>query len=302
MPNRLLLAAAERPGIRDFITKRRMTRAVADRFVAGERLEDAIEATRILNGRGIGGILDYLGENVTSAAQADAAMGAYLDSLEAIAKHGVDAHISVKLTQLGLDIDIGQALERMEKICARAGEISTTVAIDMESHEYTDRTIETFLSLRSLHPNVVICLQAYLRRTEADVARLLPVDPAVRLCKGAYNEPREIVLGARATRRNYINLLASLVTGASYTAIATHDGRLIEAARRICHEKKVPAQQFEFQMLYGVRRDLQDALVAQGYRCRVYIPFGDQWYPYLTRRLAERPANLRLFVEALIRR
>ena len=302
MPNRLLLAAAQRPGIRNFITRRRMTRAVADRFVAGERLEDAIGATRMLNERGIGGILDYLGENVTSADQADAAMEAYLDSLEAIAKHGVDAHISVKLTQLGLDIEAGQALGRMEKICARADEISTTVAIDMESHEYTDRTIEAFLSLRNLHPNLVICLQAYLRRTEADVARLLPVDPAVRLCKGAYNEPKEMVLGRRATRSSYIDLLAPLLTGTSYTAVATHDGRLIEGARRICHENKVPSQRFEFQMLYGVRRDLQDELVAQGYRCRVYIPFGDQWYPYLTRRLAERPANLRLFLEALVRR
>lgn len=301
VPNKLLLALAERPSVQEFLTRRHLTRAVVDRFVAGDRLEDAITAARQLGVEGIRAILDYLGENVTLEAQAGTAADAYLESLNALARADLDAHISVKLTQLGLSLSFDRSLERMEKICARAAEVGTFVAIDMESHAHTERTIETYRRLRASHDNVVLCLQAYLKRTAADVESLLPLAPAIRLCKGAYDEPREIAFGPRATRASFRKLLATLLESCPYTAVATHDESLIDEAKRLAELRKIPPERYEFQLLYGVRRDLQTQLVADGYRVRIYVPFGDQWYPYLIRRLAERPANLRFFLAALLR-
>lgn len=301
MPNRLLLLASRREGIRRFITSHEFTRRVADRFVAGEGLEDAMAAVRDLESKGILSILDYLGENIRNEMSADAAAGSYLESLDRISQTGTSAHVSVKPTQLGLDLGMEGCAARLQKICARASEVGTVVAIDMESHEYTDRTIDLYRKLRVAHDNVVLCLQAYLRRTEGDVDSLLAIDPAIRLCKGAYDEPREIAFDREGTRRNYKKILQKLIDSTSYTAIASHDDLLLSDARRWMVRNDYPNDRVEFQMLYGIRRDLQEALTAQGYKVRVYIPFGDQWYPYLTRRLAERPANLRFFLEALIR-
>lgn len=301
MPNRLLLALTERSSIRKLITNRAAIRPVIRRFVAGETIDDGIEAGVRLRNDGIESILDYLGENVTDERQADQAAQLYIEILDRLSRRSPTSHISVKLTQLGLDLSMDQAIERMEKICAKAAEVNTTVAIDMESHEYTDRTIESYRTLRKSFSNLVLCLQAYLRRTEEDVAGLLPIDPSIRLCKGAYNEPKEIGLSRRETREAFVRTLEQLMTNCSYTAVATHDDVLVEETLRISRERRVPPSAYEFQMLYGVRRDLQRLLADQDYAVRVYIPFGDEWYAYLMRRLAERPANLRLFLEALLR-
>jgi proline dehydrogenase len=301
MPNRLLLRLASHEGIRHLVTTASVTRPVVERFVAGEALQDALIAARALNGEGMGAILDYLGEHVSTESQADDAAAAYLASLKAIAAMKVDADVSVKLTQLGLDQSFEGALARLRTIGAAGSGKRTRVAIDMEEHSYVDRTIEAYRTLRAELDNLVLCLQAYLRRTEADVASLVPLRPSIRLVKGAYNEPKEIALSRWATAGAYRRLLGVLLPSSPSTAVATHDELLVREATRLARRKRIPRDRFEFQMLYGVRRDLQRELVKQGYRVRVYIPFGGQWYPYLMRRLAERPANLRLFLEALAR-
>ena len=302
MPNRLLLAAARRPGLKDFITGHKFTRSVARRFVAGDTLDDALAACRDLNSAGIGAILDYLGENVASEAQADVATRAYLDSLARIASEELDAHISVKPTQLGLNLETSACLARMGRIADAAHKIQSLVAIDMESHEFTDGTIDVYEKLKQTHDDVVLCLQAYLNRTRDDVSRLLYLKPSIRLCKGAYDEPEEISQDRAATRESFKELLATLLASSDYTAVATHDDTLIAETIELADKWKLDRKQFEFQMLYGVRRELQSELVRAGYLVRVYVPFGSEWYAYLMRRLAERPANLRFFAEALVRR
>ncbi|MCA1839671.1 MAG: proline dehydrogenase family protein [Actinomycetota bacterium] len=301
MPNRLLLSAANRPGLQQFVTKHTFTRRVASRFVAGSTLDEGIEVAAQLNKDRIGGILDYLGENISTEQQADHAAGAYLESLDAIASNQVDAHVSVKLTQLGLDLSVVGATKRMEKICAKASEIGTRVAIDMESHVYTDATIDVYRRLKASHPDTVLCLQAYLRRTSSDIESLLPIEPNIRLCKGAYKEPSEIAYDKRVTVRSYRNSIERLLRETKYTAVATHDDVLIDSTKRHVARAGIDKRRFEFQMLYGVRQQLQQSLMTEGFGVRVYIPFGEQWYPYLMRRLAERPANLRFFLESLVR-
>lgn len=306
MPNRLLLRLAAQDDVRRVITSAPVTRAVVERFVAGETLEEALRVARGLNALGIGAILDYLGENVASDAQADAALAAYLDSLTAIgatagAPARLDAHISVKLTQLGLDQSFEGALARMRRLCAAATAAGTRVAIDMEAHQYTDRTVAAYKLLREESDRLILCLQASLRRTQADVTLLDPARSQIRLCKGAYDEPGDIAYNRWDTMASYRRLLGTLLRASPYTAVATHDDLCVKEAQRIARRWRIPNNRLEFQMLYGVRRDLQAALVEQGHRVRVYVPFGSQWYPYLMRRMAERPANLRLFVESLLR-
>ncbi len=301
MPNRLLLAASRSKRLEDLIVSTRLTRSVANRFVAGESLEDALNVARKLRSRGMGAILDYLGENVTDTGQADLAAAHYLRSLFAISSGGMDSHISVKLTQVGLDISFEDTLDRMKQICAKAHDIGTTVAIDMESREYTDRTIDTYRRLRADFDNVVLCLQAYLKRTADDVRALLPLKPAIRICKGAYDEPPEVAYDRSATNESFKEIMTLLLEACPYTAVATHDQTLIDEAKRFARDKRIPTSRFEFQMLYGVRRELQRKLILQGHTLRIYLPFGDQWYPYLMRRLAERPANLKFFLEAVVR-
>ncbi|MGH2731454.1 MAG: proline dehydrogenase family protein [Actinomycetota bacterium] len=305
MPNRLLLRLARSPAVRRFVTSASLARPVVERFVAGETVEDGIEAARRLATGRIASVLDYLGEHAAGESQANAATDLYLKCLTRIKTEGLDTHISVKLTQLGLDQSFEQALRRMGEICgAAAGGPSgpaTMVAIDMESHRYTDRTIEVYRRLADRHENVILCLQAYLKRTEGDLASLLASRPSIRLVKGAYDEPDDLAFGSRDTDASFRRLLALLLDVSSYAAVATHADGLIQETIRLARQRGLPPERFEFQMLYGVRRDLQRVLRGAGHRVRVYIPFGDQWYPYLMRRMAERPRNLRLFAEALFR-
>jgi proline dehydrogenase len=304
MPNRLLLTAAELPFVRRLIMANPLTRPVVERFVAGETLDDGIRVAHELQAAGTLTILDYLGEMVGSEEQADAAEALYLRVLERIGSErpgGLDAHVAVKLTQLGLGLSQEAAAGRVDRLATAASAAGSKLAIDMESHEHTDRTIDVYRQVRGAHDDVVLCLQAYLRRTAADVAALLPLEPSLRICKGAYAEPRDLVLDADETRRSYVSLLEATLGECPYVAVATHDDEMVEAALAIVSRRGLPPDRFEFQMLYGVRRELQVHLASQGWRVRAYVPFGDQWYPYLMRRLAERPANLRLFVEALLR-
>ena len=303
MPNRLLLRLAGHDGVRRLVTTSPLTRKVVRRFVAGETLAEALQAARQLNGEGVGAILDYLGENVATEAQADAAAEAYLASLRAIATAmpANRAHVSVKLTQLGLDLSLDGASQRLRQICTAAGRTGSRVAIDMEGHDYTDRTIEVYRRLREEFDLLILCLQAYLRRTVDDAVSLAAMRPSIRLVKGAYDEPREIAYGSWGTKESFRRLLRILMPENPYTAVATHDELLAKEATRLAHRLDIDRNRFEFEMLYGVRRDLQASLAGQGYQVRIYIPFGSEWYPYLMRRMAERPANLRLFLEALAR-
>lgn len=301
MPNHLLMALAANQRVRTLVETTPLTQPVVRRFVAGETLAEAVEAARQLKAQGIGAVLDYLGENVTTDAQADAAAEAYLRSLQRIGALSLDAHVSVKLTQLGLDLSFEEAVGRLRQICTAADTARTTVAIDMESHEYTDRTLEAYRILRAGSDRLVLCLQAALKRTDDDAAGLLPMNPAIRLVKGAYDEPDGIAYGHWRTMASYRRLLGMLLPACNYTAVATHDDLCILEALRLVRRRRIATDRLEFQMLYGVRRDLQEVLVEQGFKVRVYVPFGTQWYPYLMRRMAERPANLRLFVEAVVR-
>ena len=278
-------------------------RKVALRFVAGEDLDHAIEAMRAINEQGAPASVDYLGENVTDLEQAKAAAGVYLATLDRIATEGLSSGISVKLTQLGLDIDGSHAFDLIEGIVARAAEIRTGVTLDMEDHRYTERTVETAVRLGGSYPGAVgVAIQACLHRTPADLERLIEARVQVRLCKGAYLEPQEIAYRRRSeVDAAFARLANRLITSESYAMIATHDERLIDhVLKQVARTKRAPGT-YEFQMLFGVRRELQRKLIADGYRLRVYVPFGSEWYPYLMRRIAERPANVRFFLESLAR-
>jgi proline dehydrogenase len=301
MPNRLVLELAESAAVKRLVVGNPLTRGLVDRFVAGETIESGIEAAERLNRGGMRTLLGYLGEHVSQEKEADDAAAIYVQILDEVARRTPGSHITVKLTQLGLDLSMDDCLQRMEKICAKAAEVGSTVAIDMESHEHTDRTIDAYKALRNSHTNLVLCLQAYLKRTPSDVAALLPLNPAIRLCKGAYNEPSDIALDRKATGPAFMSILSDLLSASSYTAVATHDHEIIRDTLRLSRELDVAPDRYEFQMLYGIRRDLQKSLAGLGLGTRVFVAFGESWYPYLMRRLAERPANLRLFLEALLR-
>jgi len=278
-------------------------RKVALRFVAGEDIDHAIEAIRAINEDGASASVDYLGENVTDLEQAKAAAGVYLATLDRITTEGLSAGISAKLTQLGLDIDGSHAFDLIDGIVARAADIRTSVTLDMEDHRYTERTVETAVRLGGSHPSAVgVAIQACLHRTPADLERLIEAGVQVRLCKGAYLEPGEIAYRRRSeVDAAFARLANRLIISQSYTMIASHDERLIDhVLKQVARTKRAPGT-YEFQMLFGVRRELQRKLIAQGYRLRVYVPFGSEWYPYLTRRIAERPANVRFFLESLAR-
>jgi proline dehydrogenase len=279
-------------------TQTRPGRAVAERFVAGEGLDDAVDVAKRLNAGGFLISLDLLGEEVHDRSSALAATDAYVESLERIDSEGLDANISIKPTQLGLAIDEGLAMEAVERLGSRAAELDTTVTIDMEDSRYTEATIRLFEKGQATTGNFGIALQSYLRRTPGDLARLIPLGGHIRLCKGAYVEPEEVALQAKsgvdAAYARQLRILMESPT--TKPAIATHDSRLLDLARELAGARGEP---FEFQMLYGVRSDLQRELVDEGFPLRVYLPFGSQWYPYLTRRLAERPANAWFFARAL---
>ena len=297
-----LIRLANAGPIRRMVTSHDLLREFAQRFVAGEELGDGIAVAQALNTQGLTVSLDYLGESVRKTSEADRAVTAYLEALEAISRDQVEAYISLKLTQLGLDVGAEAAVVRLRRILERARELHVFVRIDMESSAYTQRTLDVHGRLWGEgFRNVGIVLQAYLYRTAADVQRAIELQIPVRLCKGAYLEPGRVAFQSKAAvDANYAQLMEQLLLRGTSPAIATHDERLIRLAHEIARREKIEAERYEFQMLFGVRRDVQLGLVRQGYRTRIYLPYGREWYPYLTRRLAERPANVGFFLRALV--
>jgi proline dehydrogenase len=278
-----------------FVRNNRLAKSFANRFVAGETVDTALAAVARLKARRITASLDLLGESVHNEAEANAAGEAYVAILDRIHEQKADANVSVKLTAMGLDISEDLCVTIMHKILERARDYGSFVRIDMESSEYTQRTLDLFeRRLYQAYPrNVGIVLQSYLIRTFADVERAILIKARVRLCKGAYKEPETVAYpDKKDVDASYIRCMHELMQHGNYPGIATHDEAIITEAKRFAKANDIAPDRYEFQMLYGVRRDLQDELVREGYRMRVYVPFGTQWYPYLMRRLAERPANV----------
>src|SRR6478672_1829513 len=292
--NTLLYLSAQ-PRIFKFVRNNRVAKSFANRFVAGETLDTALAAVTRLNARGITASLDLLGESVHNEAEARAAGDEYLTMLDRIHERKLDANASVKLTAMGLDISEELCVATMHKILQRAREYGTFVRIDMESSAYTQRTLDLFEQrlFPAYRENVGIVLQSYLYRTFADVQHADLLKARVRICKGAYKEPETVAFPAKKdVHANYIKCMQVLMLKGNYPGVATHDEAIIKEAKLFAKANDISTDLYEFQMLYGVRRDLQDRLVREGYRMRVYVPFGTQWYPYLMRRLAERPANV----------
>ena len=279
-----------------------LARRLSSRFVAGETLADGLSAVRSVNGEGISATLDHLGENVTSLEEAAASRDEYIRALDEIQAAGLDANVSIKLTQFGMDIDEAACLENVELLVKVAARHSSFVRVDMESSAYTDRTLRLVADLHSRYAAVGVVIQAYLYRSEKDVQSLCRQGIHVRLCKGAYLEAADVAYAHKAdVDRNFVHLMKILLESGACPAIATHDPDMIAQTERFAAERQIPASAFEFQMLYGIRRDIQKRLVSQGYRLRLYIPYGKAWYPYFMRRLAERPANVLFLVRNLIR-
>jgi proline dehydrogenase len=298
----LVLRVAEHRLAEAFATRTRLGRAVASRFVAGETLAQAMRVASDLDRRRTTSMLDFLGENVRTPEQAAHARSAYLAALGAIERAAdLDCAISLKLTQLGLDISVEECLTTVEPILDDAARTGTVVMIDMESVGYVDPTLRVLREAQARYPKVGVALQAYLRRTARDLDSL-PTGTRVRLVKGAYLEPPEVVYTRkREVDASFARLFTTLLARGHAIDVATHDPRLLEGVRRRVDAAGEGWARVEFQMLYGVRRDLQERFARQGYPVRVYVPYGTEWYPYLTRRLAERPANVWFFLSNLVR-
>ncbi len=278
-----------------FVRKNRLAKSFANRFVAGETLATALDAVEKLNAKGITASLDLLGESVHNESEARAAGREYTMMLDAIKERGLDANVSVKLTAMGLDISEQLCTRIMQDILDRAAMHNTFVRLDMEGSDYTQRTLDLFEHrlFPAYRENVGIVLQSYLYRTFADVEHTNRLKARVRICKGAYKEPDTVAYAEKSeVDESYLKCMRELMLHGNYPGIATHDEAIVREARKFARENVIDSSRYEFQMLYGVRRDLQDQLVRDGYRMRVYVPFGTQWYPYLMRRLAERPANV----------
>jgi proline dehydrogenase len=280
----------------------RTTTSFARRFIAGETVDEAIEAARVLERRGLLLTLDLLGESVTSREQADAATRQYVELLDAVIAARIERNVSLKLTQIGLDIDTASAIDNIRRILERAEPAGFFIRIDMESSVYTEVTLEIFETLwHHGYRQIGIVLQAALLRSELDLQRMNALGARVRLVKGAYREPKGVAHRNKAdVDAAYARMLKVLLTDGRYPAIATHDPAMIDLARQWAKDHQIAPNRFEFQMLYGIRRDLQAALLAAGYQVRVYVPFGREWFPYFMRRLGERPANLTFVIRALI--
>ena len=299
-----LLYLSNQPHVFKFVRNSRLARHFARRFVPGETLDDALDVVRALNARGISASLDLLGESTNNEREARAARDEYLCMLDRIHEARLDANVSLKLTAMGLDIDHELCIAVVQDILARAQQYDSFVRVDMEASAYTDVTLRMFEE--RLYPaykaNVGVVLQSYLYRTFADVEHMNSLRARVRICKGAYKEPPSVAYPEKKdVDANYVKCMRELMLRGNYPGIATHDPAMVNEAKRWAREQKIDKDRFEFQMLYGVRRDLQDALVREGYRVRVYVPFGTQWYPYLMRRLAERPANVAFITGNVIR-
>ena len=297
-----LLYLSQNNTLRNFVMHNRATQAVSRRFVAGEALDQAIEATRTLNQRGMHVSLDHLGENVSDAKEATSAAQDYITILDRIKQTGVDANISIKLTALGLDISQELCEQDVRRILEYARQFSIFVRIDMEGSAYTEQTVDITLRMHKRYEHVGTVIQSCLYRSKKDVEQLIAQGVRVRLVKGAYKEPKTVAFQQKSeVDHNFVRLMTMLLLRGNYPAIATHDEAIINATCKFARDNGINKSVFEFQMLYGIRRDLQEKLVKQGYNVRVYVPYGSQWYPYLVRRLAERPANLVFVLNNAIR-
>jgi proline dehydrogenase len=306
------IALSRNASIRRFSEASSLGRRLSSRFVAGLKTDDALNAAAALNAEGISVTLDSLGENVCSPEQAAHAASIYHDLLDAIHRRSLDANVSVKLTQMGMDLDPALAERIVRELTEHARQTRSFVRVDMEGSEYTQATIDM---VRRIHAelggagaeagnqeHIGIVIQAYLYRSQADIGVLLKDGIRIRLCKGAYQEPPDKAFPAKAqVDENFVRLAEILVASGVYHGIATHDEAMVEATRAFVEKQGIARSAFEFQMLYGIRRDLQRALVRDGYRVRVYVPFGAEWYPYFMRRLAERPANVIFLAKNLLK-
>jgi proline dehydrogenase len=299
-----LLWLSDQAQIFRFVRRNGLARRFASRFVAGETVESAVAALREVNAAGLSASLDLLGESVQHAEEARHARDTYLETLDRVRAAGADANVSVKLTQMGLDIDEALCLASLRTIIAKAKAHGSFVRIDMEQSSYTEKTLRLFTD--TFYPEfggaVGVVLQSYLRRTARDVDDMIALGARVRLCKGAYKEPESVAFPAkRDVDANYVACMERLLERGAYPGIATHDEKIISHAKAFTKARGIPPARYEFQMLYGVRRDLQQALRRAGYNLRVYVPFGTHWYPYLMRRLAERPANIAFIVANVVK-
>lgn len=280
-----------------------VSRKLTSRFVAGPALEEGISVLKQLSQEQITGTLDFLGENVTSLEEAAKSRDSYLKALDEIRVAGLASTVSIKLSQFGLDFSPEGCMQNVFTLVERARAMNSRVEIDMESSEYTDRTLQVVTEVqRRYEGSVRAVIQAYLYRSEADIERLSGLGIPVRLCKGAYREPPSVAYPRKAdVDSNYVKLAKLLLDGGVYPAIASHDEKIVRETLQHLKERKIGPDRFEFQMLYGIRRDLQRQIVQQGYRLRLYVPYGDAWYPYFMRRLAERPANVLFLAKNLLR-
>jgi proline dehydrogenase len=299
---------AESDWVRSLVTRLPVARSVVARFVAGEGVDDAVRTTAEMTARGVMVTIDHLGENVATEAEAREAADAYVRLLDALALARLKAHVSVKLTQFGLDISDEACLANLRRVLDRARPSETFVRVDMEGSAHTDGVLRSVRAMKaSGYDNVGTVIQAYLFRSADDIASLCAEGIRVRLCKGAYKEPPDKAYPKKTdVDANYVKLTEALLAAAKetpglYPALATHDPKMIDAAKRYASQHGIPSSSFEFQMLYGIRRDLQDQISKEGFNVRVYVPYGTQWYPYFMRRLAERPANLWFFVSSLFK-
>jgi proline dehydrogenase len=288
--------------LRKWMETSRWARRWSARFVAGDNLSDALATCQRINAEGISVTLDHLGENVTSLAEAEASRDAYLQALTEIGRLKINGNVSLKLTQFGMDLSLEQCRANVEALVRQAAAMDNFVRLDMESSEYTDRTLDLVTDLHARYKTTGTVIQAYLYRSRKDVEMLSARGIRVRLCKGAYLEPPSVAFQKKAdVDRNYIELMNVLLESGVYSGIATHDEKIIEQTKKFVESRKISRDSFEFQMLYGIRRDIQRRLVNEGYRLRLYVPYGQAWYPYFMRRLAERPANVFFLLRNLLR-
>ena len=298
----LFLFLSQQRQLRSFMETSRAARRLSSRFVAGSTLEEALAVCHRINQDGLTVTLDYLGENITSLSEAVHSRDVYLRALHAIQKEKIDGNVSLKLSQFGMDLSPASCHENVRQLVCRAAELHNFVRIDMESSEYVEATLAMVRELHALTHSCGPVIQAYLFRSEADVADLCTRRIRVRLCKGAYLEPAAVAIQDKAAvDANFVKLAELLLAQGFYPGIATHDENMINAVKRFATERNIRRDAFEFQMLYGIRRDLQKRLVEEGYRVRLYVPFGEAWYPYFMRRLAERPANAVFLARNLFR-
>jgi proline dehydrogenase len=298
----LLLVLSRQPWLRHWMETSPAADRLTSRFVAGSTIEREVAVCKKLNTDGYLATLDHLGESVSSLEEAQQSREAYLAALDQIAKLNLEATVSVKLTQLGLDFSEADCQANIECLVTRAKSIGRLVEVDMESSEYVDRTLQLVSNLHSKYGSVRAVMQAYLYRTESDVHNLCQQSIPIRLCKGAYREASSVAYPRKKdVDANYVRLMLELFDHGAYPAIATHDEAILDRAISYIRERKIASDRFEFQMLYGVRRDLQRRLVSAGYRLRLYVPYGNAWYPYFMRRLAERPANVIFLARNLLK-